>query len=662
MGALIFLLLVTTRMVGDRAARAVVDASPPSPIPLLSVSASEPPTPDFPEPDVTGPPLEEPEDLEPKVDPHMLALQQRQQEQISLNQQWQDRLNRLVDAYGERTRLLTQRQQLQQAASRRVAAMRSELSDLEVKVGAMTGELSASSAATGTAQERIDLETQIKGLKRRLLAAQQTEANDDALELVPFDVISGTSRRPILIECTSTGLRFIPEDIAVTPDDLAGFTPQVNPLMIGANALVNYWTAWNIRQPNPSREPEPYVLLLVRPSGTVAYYVAMRMLSDLKQPHGYELIEEESVLQTPPVDAGAKAACESAINRLLAERNHVLRQAGSAGFGTGRGPGGNGSGFGSGRGTESGMAGRGTGRGSSIARAGTDGPGTGPSDAGDSGNSNKFELADIMGGHPDAGKGNWERVENFEGARRGGNSPGSAARQSGQSRQTGGSSQSSGAPQSGGGAQAGTIPELGSRQAATGDESQSEGTGTGPVVDVGLGSSGNRSVPVEDQRTQKRRGKNQEFPSEPEQLASRHWGISEPGAAIGLERELRIDVEPKRYIIGKKHVVNIPDADSREDTFVKMVTAIDLHARDWGKPPQGFFWKPQLRYIIADGADANYVRVHQLLERAGLSSTREYPGENPQADAKPKPEKPTKAAVAPADPKPSRRLFRGILR
>jgi hypothetical protein len=706
MGSLIFLLLVTTRMIQDRAANpSVAEATPPAPkLPLLSVAVPEPtaaakPTP----PPIVIPSEPSVEPKEPVMDARAIAMEQRLRELDELNARWNSRLEDLNAAREERARLLAQRQQLQKGAAERVAAMKAELQDLEIKLGRMTGELSASAVGNGSAKERIELETQIRELKRRLRAAQQKQDGDNKFEVVPFDPVSGTSRRPILIECTSEGMRFIPENVMITRGDLMGFSHRVNPLIVGSSALINYWTAWNLRQENPGREPEPYVLLLVRPSGTIAYYVAMEMLRDLRQPHGYELLEEDTELQMPPVDAGSKAACEAAVNRLLAEKAQVLRQAGIGRFGVGRSGGGGGAGPGGG-----GAAGGGA---LDANASGDSSPVTGSRDAGSasngktgsgrsqSGQAEQFELADIIS-KSDAGNQSWDRVENFEGARRGDssrqNSKAGAARGAvvaspGNARQgTGaGAGTSSGRfavtaggepadpSQSGSASKPGTVPTAPGSPASNGIESLddedpqpskdadgSQQPGTNPQPDIGLGSSGNRSVPVDDQRGRKRKSTDRDAPATPEELAHRHWGLSEPGAAIGLEREVRIDVEPKRYVIGKKHAVTVLDSDTREDTFAKLVSVLDLQARDWGKPPQGFFWKPSLRYIVADGGDANYERVHSMLERAGLSSSREFLAEHNSdtADKPKRPSQPTPAVPTPPASKPPFRLFRGFLR
>jgi hypothetical protein len=53
----------------------------------------------------------------------------------------------------------------------------------------------------------------------------------------------GTTRRPILIECTDHFIRFVPEDVQLTPAELNGFTSGFNPLLIAARELIHYWKA-----------------------------------------------------------------------------------------------------------------------------------------------------------------------------------------------------------------------------------------------------------------------------------------------------------------------------------------------------------------------------------------------------------------------------------
>ncbi len=160
---------------------------------------------------------------------------------------------------------------------------------------------------------------------RRLIeqARHDKEKKSDRFAIVPYNGKTGTTRKPILIECSEKSIRFLPEDIRLTPKDLDGFTPGINPLLIGTQTLIAYWTAWHRLHPEAGVEDEPYVMLIVRPSGSVAYYITRKLLATLNQPYGYELIAEDIQLDLPDVDPQAKRECQMAIDELLKQRDHI---------------------------------------------------------------------------------------------------------------------------------------------------------------------------------------------------------------------------------------------------------------------------------------------------------------------------------------------------
>ena len=703
MGALILMLMVvTTRQLRKESLAQVLAEFKNPPPPLMSVESplSSSPSPSqqiviLAQPEI-DPELPEPE---PVIDPREIAraeqaaaLAQRERELNELLEGWRRKTNELADKRDQHANALAQRRRLKDAASRQVATLQNEVKDLEVKLSGLTGELSAASMGDATQKERKLIEQQIAAIRKRLKAAQAAAVGGDSkFMVVPFDPQSGTSRRPILIECTAEGLRFIPEDVMIRPDDLEGFTPRVNPLLAGSNSLVNYWTAWNLKQPQPAREPEPYVLMLVRPSGTVAYYIAMRMLTTLKQPHGYELIEEDTQLQQPELDPGAKAACEAAVKRLLSERDQIQKFAGGGGGvgGFARGGGAKGDAFRAGGGSGSGSASRNS--------------------------SNRFEVADVTGGEDEVGSRSWERIENF--ARRNprhdvaGNEASPPDQMNGSTSSPrkpkgdydgpvagGSNSDSKGLPSGGNGLLAGHRGENGARSendrgAPKGSQTQAGRAGEGSTEpadngllaerrsenarggpkgsptqtgragegsteptdsgieqldgadgsastpgsaggkaggkasregpsDIGLGSTGNPSIAMHDQRTKSKSASNK--PIEPEQFTRKRWGLSAADAAIGLEREVSVDVEPSRLVIAGKHAIRMGEGESKQETFERLVTVLDLQARDWGQPPQGFFWKPSLQFVVAKDGNPNYEQVRALAERAGLTTSKEY--------------------------------------
>ena len=138
--------------------------------------------------------------------------------------------------------------------------------------------------------------------------------------IVPYDGLTGTTRRPIILDCTDQAIRLVGEDIELTPAQLVGYTPLTNPLKSGVRELIRYWATSNSVQENPAKEPVPYVLLIVRPSGTVAFYVARKYLQDLGADFGYELVEEDFKFSSQKSPDRAVELCRGAIVQTLREK------------------------------------------------------------------------------------------------------------------------------------------------------------------------------------------------------------------------------------------------------------------------------------------------------------------------------------------------------
>ncbi len=211
----------------------------------------------------------------------------------------------LAEADARLKQKLAGRTQLENDAAL-VAAEKAKLGEAERKLRDQESQLARRAALT---QRNID---ELK--KKRAGVANK-------YSLIPYDGASGTARRPIYIECTEHGYRILPEGEFLGPSDLEDFTEGYNPLRAGTEALVRYWN--EKRQRSDKEEPEPYVLLLVRPSGTMSYYLARSMLSRLKTPFGYELIEDDLPLTFPDADPGAKAALHEALVAIAAQKEEV---------------------------------------------------------------------------------------------------------------------------------------------------------------------------------------------------------------------------------------------------------------------------------------------------------------------------------------------------
>ena len=722
MGSLIFLLLVTTREIRSRAVALAAhqqaereSASAKSILPVMSL-ANPAPTP------IEISRAAEPEPALPQDDGFEAALAEREREQSQLNSSWRTKASLLTTERDHQKTLLARRQSLVEVSAEKIAALQADVKRLELELGRLAGETAATSQTTDST-DRIILEQQIALMKKRLRAAQVADAttSNDQFQVVPFDPQTGTNRRPIMIECTAAGIRFIPEDILITADDMQGFTHKVNPLAAGTGALINYWTAWNLKQRQPHMEPEPYVLMLVRPDGVYAYYVAMKMLEPIRTAQGYELIEESTVLKVPEVDPGAKLACQTAVNRLLAERENVYRAAISGGstgsvFGGGvsRRGGGSGTAFGADRNSAAGI-------GNPDRPAGT-----------------TFTMDDITGGESAVGNRSWERVENFQGRPRGpranrngglaasgrlGGNSGEPRTDSAQEFDADASDNASsadpkntetrGGPQSGNLAQRGTANPNGSQARSMSgtppDPSQSGSSqlggyepesgmpigerpgrkkkqsnwdedpdNAGELADNDQASDGNPggsgsssgSSRISDNGSAPRfnhkqgsatraprrgekppKSENADKPLEPEMLVGRRWGYSEMGASIGFEREVRVDVSKDKLVVAEKHVIPVGEGESKSETLERFATALEMCAREWGRPPQGFFWAPKLKFVVKQEGNGNYEQVNAMMTRAGVGTSHEFakdPNTIQYGKSNPSPTKPaTRTAVPP---------------
>ncbi|MBI1345542.1 hypothetical protein GC163_04570 [bacterium] len=660
MGALIFLLLVMTKRLRAaavaKAQAAVTQAYDDRPIlPELVEDDVEDfaPSPAVLSPDLAAVPIDEPvgwsaapavkKPEEPAVDrqAHYAALD-------ALQQQWTTKVASLEADVDQRQAALNRQRLLLMTTERQTTELKQQLLQKETELAAMMGRISATQGSqSATSAEQAKLERVIQQLRQQLKQlAEQQEAASSQYAIVPYDGKSGTTRRPILIECTATGLKFLPEDVTLTPADIEGFTPRFNPLLSGAAALTSYWS----QQPPSSGDApaEPYVLLIVRPDGTLAYYIAMKLLSGMKQPHGYELVTDDMSLQLSPIDPNAKAALEAAIEQTLAERQRMV-QAMSSGTGLGRGNGGGqgtgnevggGSGFGSGRG----------GRDSSTYNGGGSGGRLGGADAAPKGNSRgEFALSDIEDSEQ-VGNRSWEDVDRFEGQefRKRRESGGSTGGTNSQSAPNGTSqNRSQGSPSASVTGQGSQSPRSDTTSEATAKSSTGRPPTTGqPASNNGqwqprsgstggqtAGSSGSSATGSPDESEEDypnfnqsaSRRKGQAAKSLPyEHLQQRKWGPHEPGATIGLEKPVRVRVEAERMVIEQTLAIPVTAGASREQLFNQLLSAVDQQSQGWGQPGSGFFWVPSLRFEVLPGGNTAYERVVPLVSKCGLSHRTEY--------------------------------------
>lgn len=357
MGALILLLIaMTQKMHRNAVARAAAERAAAAGLSVPTDSAVPAPPPPLLLPDDLPPPPAPPSGPSPE-ELRELALQ-RQRDREARRRELEEARTRAVQQLEQQWAATVaearRRHAAEAEAARRVAAdrdalLRSVQTLAQTKGGAVKNlaalsereaELQQTSAVLE--QNAAELARTAQQLRHEIEQAKRRQATGPSpLALVPYDGTSGTVRRPIYIECTDVGLRFLPEGETITAADLQGFNEGFNPLLAGTVALIRYWKVQN--EASGGTEPEPYVLLLVRPSGSVAYYIARKLLTRLEVPFGYELIAEDCNLDIPDPDPNARKIVKTAVADALTTRDELIDALATSGGGRrNSGPGGSG--------------------------------------------------------------------------------------------------------------------------------------------------------------------------------------------------------------------------------------------------------------------------------------------------------------------------------
>ena len=187
-----------------------------------------------------------------------------------------------------------------------------EFHELEQTAAALADE-------AGPAAEPADDEELVESLEQTLAEArealesarEEAATRPPAYAVVPYAGDKGTHRRPLYIECCIDGVFLQPEGIRLRPSDFEGPPGPGNPLASGLRAAREYLAD----RPDESGDPtaQPYPLLLVRPSGVMAYYAARESLQSWGSDFGYQFIDEDWTLTFPPADPALAEAESRAI-------------------------------------------------------------------------------------------------------------------------------------------------------------------------------------------------------------------------------------------------------------------------------------------------------------------------------------------------------------
>ena len=200
------------------------------------------------------------------------------------------------------------------------AELKDSLEQKEQQLAGLNAELDEQSARTEKAEQVLRARESALVSLRKIVRAAEGAAGTDAA-LLEFTNSTGTQRSPIVIDVNENGLEFAGFDIRLAEKDLEGFPANDNPLLAGIAALHAH------RFPD-TLVSQPYVLLLLRPSGTMMFYAIQRSLGESGIHFGYELLDEDRRVAADRASTQEQSVLRKAIEEAMRRRTHLYGKAG----------------------------------------------------------------------------------------------------------------------------------------------------------------------------------------------------------------------------------------------------------------------------------------------------------------------------------------------
>ena len=140
-----------------------------------------------------------------------------------------------------------------------------------------------------SAANLLDAERDVLAKERDALKAALAKAGQrSGYSVLPYKGPNGTWRRPIVLECTSGGVKLQPKGLTFTGLDLSPLVnPRSSPLI---RAIAHEMLEMRASDTPDGAAAVPYLVFLVRPGGIRPYYEARTCLEPLGIAFGYELI------------------------------------------------------------------------------------------------------------------------------------------------------------------------------------------------------------------------------------------------------------------------------------------------------------------------------------------------------------------------------------
>lgn len=198
-----------------------------------------------------------------------------------------------------------------------------EKTDLELQIdqqkkllAGVQAELEEKSAFTEEAEAVLrKRESALVSLRRLVAKSSENLATGSSATRLEFTNTNGTSKVPIVVNVDEKGFTLQPSGITVTLDDLKGFPANDNPLLAGIQAAAAHRSKGLLAD-------DAYVLLLVRPTGSLGFYQAQQVMTNAHIHFGYELLEADRTVDLgQPNDEETKIVRQSVLEALSRRAN-----------------------------------------------------------------------------------------------------------------------------------------------------------------------------------------------------------------------------------------------------------------------------------------------------------------------------------------------------
>jgi hypothetical protein len=473
---------------------------------------------------------------------------------------------------------------------------------------------------------------------------KKLQAQEQWFALIPYEGPHGTRRRPIYIECTDEGVIIQPEGLVFTPDDFNGPLGPHNPLDAALRTIREHINS------TARGTGEPYPLLVVRPSGIVAYGAARAALKDWDEEFGYELVGDDKKLAFGSPDPALAGLLEKSV--AVARRRQAAMAAmmprryqgdepltsfspdalesgpgtgssstpGGRGMGTGRGAAGMAGGTGMNGGAGDGIRGAASGArpfGAPGAPGSPSGsPGTAGNGLGEHGSAAAASAGGATGGNASTGG---SAAAGGANGPQGPYSAGSSSQSAGNSASRPGSTNNAG-----GSAAQGSAAGPSAGQSMSGANSPSEGQPGSGGASFQLGNPG--------QPAQGNRSASASPAAAAAEGRGRDWAL--PGAsrhATAITRPIRVAVLADRLVLvperGADRVplhLRISDQMTVEEIDA-FVAAVQREMKSWGLAVRNGYWKPVLQVEVAPDSEHHFADLQKSLSNSGFEIQRKQP-------------------------------------